>query len=126
MDPAAWNSKCLMYPFKVYFAFCDLAQTYQSALYQACHLARENSILVTGSNTSLPPLIKSCGLPLHGLHDDVDCSPEYFLQCHQYLRIYFPAVNGNYIILESGGRAENTNHIDFCCVYLSLYISVNP
>lgn len=124
MDPAAWNSKCLMYPFKVGFAFCALAPTYQSALYQACHLVRENSILVT--LISLPPLIKSCGLSLHGLCDDVDCSSEYFLQCHQYLRTYFPTVNRNYIILESGDRAEDTNHIDFCCVYLPLYISVNP
>lgn len=124
MDPAAWNSKCLIYPFKVCFAFRGFAQTYQSALYQACHLLRENSILVTF--ISLPPLIKSCGLSLHSLCDDVECSPEHFFQCHQYSRTYYPTVNRNYIILESEDRAEDTNHIDFCCVYLSLYISENP
>lgn len=104
--------------------FSWLGSDIQSALYQACHLLRENSILVTF--ISLPPLIKSCGLSLHSLCDDVECSPEHFLQCHQYLRTYYPTVNRKYIILESEDRAEDTNHIDFCCVYLSLYISENP
>lgn len=123
MDPAAWNSKCLVYPSKVCFVFRDLAQAYQSALYQACHLLRENSVFVT--LISLPPFTKSCGWSFHSLCDDVDCPPERFLQCHQYLRTYFPTAKRNYIIKENGDGAEDMKHIDFCCVYLSLSTSEN-
>lgn len=117
MDPEAWNSKCLIYPSKVCSVFRDSAQTYPSPLYPACHLLMENSVFVTF--ISLPPLTKSCGWSFHSL-GDVDCPPEHFLQCHHYLRTYFPTVKRNYIIMENGDRAEDIKHIDFCCVYLSL------